>query len=113
MPVVPKFTIEQEDDFIVLKIHVPYIRISDLQYTIDGKSFSFYIKPYLLRLNFPEPLVDDERATATYEPTDNNGTVTVRIPKEEPGLVFEDLDLLTKLKQPKISTRVNAKSHTR
>ncbi|GLD93789.1 hypothetical protein PINS_up002394 [Pythium insidiosum] len=32
-----------------------------------------------------------------------NGTIVVHLPKEEPGREFEDLDLLTKLLQPKKS----------
>ena len=103
MPVTPKFQLSQSDEFVVLTVHVPYIRVSDLEYRIDGAVLSFYVKPYLLRLNFPHDLVDDDRAKAVYDPNTRNGTLTLHLPKAVKGQHFDDLDLLTRLKQPKRS----------
>jgi protein SHQ1 len=68
MPVTPKFTVEQDDAFVIIKARVPYVRVTDSEIDIDGNSVSIYCKPYLLKLNFPGLLVDDERARASYDP---------------------------------------------
>ena len=34
---------------------------------MDDCDFSFYCNPYLLKLHFPYPCVDDERAKAVYD----------------------------------------------
>ena len=109
MPVTPKFQLEQDEEFIVVSVHVPYVRIGDLEYNIDGSVLSFYVKPYLLRLNFPHELQDDDRARAVYDPNDRNGTIKIHLPKKTKGQHFEDLDLLTKLKQPKRSSQAAAR----
>ena len=96
MPVTPEFQIRQDDEYLYIDIHVPYVRVSDMDFTIDGPLFSFYVKPYLLKLNLPGNLVDDERAKATYDIENRNGTITCHVPKENPGF-FPDLDLITKL----------------
>lgn len=38
-------------------------------------------------------------ATASYDPSDNHGTLLVTLPKQIPGQYFSDLDLITKLLQ--------------
>ena len=96
MPVTPEFKIRQDNEFVYIDIHVPYVRVSDMDFTIDGTLFSFYCKPYLLKLNFPGNLVDDDRARATYDIENRNGTITCYVPKETAEF-FPDLDLITKL----------------
>jgi protein SHQ1 len=54
----------------------------------------------LLKLKLPHALVDDDRARAEYDIEKNNGTVTCWIPKEEKGLHFENLDLISTLLAP-------------
>lgn len=66
MPISPRFSITQDDEFVTVKIHVPYVRVGAMEFVVDGTDFSFWCKPYLLRLAFPCPLVDDDRAGATY-----------------------------------------------
>ena len=38
-----------------------------MEFVIDGKEFSFYCNPYLLKLAFPYECIDDERAKAVYD----------------------------------------------
>lgn len=82
-----------------------------MEFVVDGCDFSFFCNPYLLKLQFPYPCVDDERAKAVYDVDKvafivsvywkNNGTVYVHIPKEEKGQFFPNMDLLsTILKKP-------------
>ncbi len=38
-----------------------------MEFVIDDCDFSFFCNPYLLKLQFPYPCVDDERAKAVYD----------------------------------------------
>lgn len=100
MPVIPRFRITQNDDFVIITVSVPYVRVAAAELEIDGAVLAFYCKPYLLKLTFPEQLVDDERAKAEYDPNVEHGTLTVYAPKAEKGKHFPDLDLTTRLLQP-------------
>ena len=55
---------------------------------------------YLLKLTFPGALVDDERARGVYDASNENGTITLHLPKQNRGLDFPGLDLLTRLRTP-------------
>lgn len=107
MPVIPRFSVSQTADLVVLVIRVPYVRVSEAEVAVDGKELSFYCKPYLLRLTLPGELVDDERISSTYDADAENGTLTVSVPKATPGEHFPDLDLVTKLLQPRATFPVN------
>jgi protein SHQ1 len=107
MPSAPRFHVTQDAAFVYVHVHVPYVRVSEMEFHVDGCHFSFYCKPYLLKLQFPHEVVDDELAKAVYDPNTDNGTIVVHLPKQEPGLEFPDLDLLTKLMQPKKTPAVD------
>uniref|UniRef100_A0A7S3PTR0 CS domain-containing protein n=1 Tax=Chaetoceros debilis TaxID=122233 RepID=A0A7S3PTR0_9STRA len=103
MPITPRFKLSQTDSQLTITIHIPHIRvsISSMETLVDGSDFHFYSSPYLLHLSFPAGrLVDDaekcREAKATYDPTLNNGTLTVVIWKEEEGH-WPDMDLLSNL----------------
>ncbi|GBG34440.1 Protein SHQ1-like [Hondaea fermentalgiana] len=100
MPVTPQFSLSQDETFVYVRLRVPYVRVSDLEYTIEGCAVSVYVKPYLLKLSLPGEVEDDERTKAEYDPVQDNGTVTMHLPKREKGQHFQDLDLLTKLREP-------------
>ncbi|GMI28011.1 hypothetical protein TeGR_g8809 [Tetraparma gracilis] len=100
--IVPNFSLSQTPTHLTISISLPYIRVSAAETLVDGAAFHFSCAPYLLKLTFPGPLVDDEEnpAHATYDPNDDRGTLTVTLLKREPG-DFEDLDLTTRLLQPR------------
>jgi protein SHQ1 len=100
MPVTPRFTLSQDDDFVVVTAHVPYVRTSGAEVDIDGQTLSVFVPPYLLRLTFPAELVDDDSARAEYDPGKENGTLVVYAPKAKKGEHFPDLDFVTRLLQP-------------
>ena len=93
----PRFKISQDKEYIYIDINVPYIRISNCDFYIEETLFSFYCKPYFLKLHLPKPIVDDDRAKAVYNLEEDNGTIHVTAPKKTPGEHFEDLQMLTKL----------------
>lgn len=98
MVLTPKFDVDQTEELVVIRINLPHIRVSNAEVITEGQDFSFYCKPYLLKLSFPCPLQEGEDAhRATYNPDENNGTLTVELKKRTKGEHFPDLDLITKL----------------
>jgi protein SHQ1 len=60
--------------------------------------FTFYCRPFLLKLRFPHPFVDDDRCKAVFDPfSSEGGSVLISLPKAQPGLHFPDLDLIPRL----------------
>jgi protein SHQ1 len=97
MPITPKFKLSQNDEFVVIRIRVPYVKTSSSELVLDGCDFTFYCRPYLLKIRLPFRVVDDERCRATVDLEDENGTITAYLPKESTGQHFPELDLSTKL----------------
>lgn len=48
--ITPVFSIEQDDDFIIVTIRAPYAKISETEIEYVEKSFFFSSPPYYLRL---------------------------------------------------------------
>ena len=109
MPITPRFKISQTETQIIVTIHIPHIRVSasTLDMLVDGNDFHFHSAPYLLYLNFPGRLLDDaetiREAKAAYDPSNQNGVITVTIFKEDEG-IWKDLDLLGNLVNRSAST---------
>ena len=98
----PRFTATQDADYVTLTVRVPHVRVGAAEVTVeDGSRVSFWCKPFLLQLVLPGEVIDDERLTAVYDPSDNNGTVIIRLPKAVPGMDFQDLDLAARLLAPR------------
>ncbi|KAG5417332.1 hypothetical protein I9W82_004965 [Candida metapsilosis] len=93
----PYFTINQDDEFIYIDVKISHIRFSapNIEMTVDNDLFRFSLPPYYLRLRFPYPCVDDERSHAEYD--SKSESVKIKIPKENKGQFFPDLDLTAKL----------------
>ena len=107
---IPTFSLSQTAEMVMVEIRVPFVRVSNMEFHVDGKDFHFYCKPYLLKLTLPHEVVDDERAGAEYDVNKENGTVTCRVPKLEQGLHFENLDLITTLLAPSLKTAPGSSS---
>ena len=97
MPSTPRFEVTQNDEYVLINIAVPYVRVSDAEFVVEGTTFSFHCTPYLLKLTLPGPCVDDERAKATYDLEKDHGTITCHLPKLHHGTHFENLDLVSLL----------------
>lgn len=104
MPIIPRFKLSQDDEYVYVRIHVPYVKVSDSELIAEDCDFTFYCRPYLLKLTFPHPLdgSDEERCRAVYDPMLENGVIIAHLPKLHIGQVFEDLDLTTLLLQKRI-----------
>ena len=104
MPITPRFVLSQTDEVLTVTIRTPHVRVSasTLEVVIDDDAFHFYSPPYLLRLTLPGRLVDDaesgREAKATYDPSRDNGTVTVTIYKAQEDVgQWDGLDLVGRL----------------
>ena len=96
----PKFEIDQDADFLIIRIHAPHIKVSSVETYIDGNTFQFHCHPYFLSLHLPCPLTEDGRERACYDV--DTGAFVVYAPKLTQGEEFPDLDMVTKLlTQPK------------
>jgi protein SHQ1 len=91
----PTFTLSQDDEFVIAAVHVPHIKVSEIDFCIDECQVSLSAKPYFLRLTMPHALAEDGRQRASFD--HESGTLTLHLPKAEPRLHFPDLDLLTLL----------------
>jgi len=110
MPITPKFKITQNDENVVLRINIPHVRITNMEIVADGTEFSFYCKPYLLKLKLPHDVDgESELCKGVYDPDSEDGIVTVTLPKFTQGLHFPNLDMLTTLlySEPRVSSIVS------
>lgn len=95
--ITPFFTVDQDDEFVFIEVRVSHIRFSskNLEIVVDEELFVFSLSPYYLRIRFPYPCVDDERALSLYD--SKRESVDFRLPKANKGQHFPDLDLTAKL----------------
>ena len=101
--ITPRFSLSQDAMHVIITVHVPYVRVGEAEAVVDGCNVSVYCKPYFLQLVLPGEVLDDERSHTTYDADLEHGTMTLRFPKQQPGEVFADLDLVTKLLAPRMS----------
>jgi protein SHQ1 len=98
MPIIPRFTLLQDDFTVFIRINIPHVRINSMEIVAEHYDVSFYCKPYLLKLHLPHEVNgESERCKGVYEPDVENGIVTLHLPKVISGQYFENLDLLTTL----------------
>ncbi|EAS07700.1 SHQ1-like protein (macronuclear) [Tetrahymena thermophila SB210] len=94
--IIPQFKLTQDSKYVVAVIRIPYVKISNAEFYIEGRNFKFFLHPYLLSIEFKNDLFkSDEPAAASY----NHDTyeLTVKIQKATEGEHFEDLDMITQL----------------
>lgn len=93
----PYFTVKQDDEYVYISIKVSHVRFSAsaLEMVVNSDLFIFSLSPYYLRLRFPHSLLDDERASATFNSKES--CVDIKLPKENHGQDFPDLDLAARL----------------
>ncbi|CAK7906017.1 protein Shq1p [[Candida] anglica] len=105
--ITPFFTISQDDEFIFIDVKISHVRFSaqNIEMVVENELFIFSLAPYYLRVRLPFPCVDDERSHAEFD--SKSECVKVKIPKENRGQFFPDLDLTSKL-----LARVNEPSTT-
>ena len=104
--ITPKFECTQTNDFVIVTILIPHVKMTEMEYSIDNNSeddeayihtksvFRFYVKPYFLRLHFAQLLNED--GTQDFSKYDaENEKLFVHLPKKNPGEFFENLNMIT------------------
>ncbi|KAN0043417.1 hypothetical protein ACTA71_011073 [Dictyostelium dimigraforme] len=97
--IIPKFSVDQNDEFIIVVAITPYIKASEADFYLLENQFKFYCKPYFLRLTFSHNIVENGKEKASFNV--NTQEFTFYLPKEINGQKFNDLDLITKLLEKK------------
>ncbi|CAI4227847.1 unnamed protein product [Auanema sp. JU1783] len=104
--ITPTFTIEQEDDYLIITIRAPFAKIKETEIEYSEDLFVFASQPYFLRIHLPRHVIYNETGTAKYDA--DSGTFTVQVPKLNKGEHFPDLNMITQLLRPQ-ETKVSAK----
>eukprot|EP00043_Microstomoeca_roanoka_P018334 m.195463 g.195463 ORF g.195463 m.195463 type:complete len:602 (-) comp16803_c0_seq1:301-2106(-) len=90
----PEFSLTQDEWHVYVTIRAPYVKVSEVDWLVEGNLFQFHVAPYFLRLTFDGELIEDERAKAQYDIDKSEFVVT--LPKVEAGM-FPNLDMQTLL----------------
>ena len=101
--ITPDFKLSQEEEVVIVAIRVPYVKISSCEVEVEKNRFTFYLKPYFLKLQFAQDLKEGEDGVLSSVYDHNTYIVKFKIKKLEVGQHFENLDLVSKLfeKKPK------------
>lgn len=77
MPLItPQFSLTQDEKYVIIKLRLPYVKPTKSEFSVIGNQFSFYLKPYLLKLQFNEILKETETpAKVVYNPNEFELTV--------------------------------------
>jgi protein SHQ1 len=94
--ITPLFKCEQDESHITISICVKYVKISDVDFYIEGNNFKFYLKPYFLNLFFSHKLKSESDSNHSVYDVDSSMLVC-KIEKENKGELFFDLDLISTL----------------
>ncbi|KAL1680813.1 SHQ1 protein-domain-containing protein [Schizophyllum commune] len=97
--ITPRFSCDQTDEHVIVKVYCPAIRASDVDIHVDDTLLTIHINPYFLRLNFPHPVSEEDGSAARYDA--GAGFLHVTLNKQVKGQEFKDLDLLSKLLAPR------------
>ncbi|XP_037070848.1 protein SHQ1 homolog [Pollicipes pollicipes] len=94
----PRFSITQDDEHVVIEVEAPFAHVKETEVFMEGNLFTFHSAPYYLRLHFSGCIVENDKASAKFDP-DKKGFI-VHAPKVTRGETFKNLDMLTALLTP-------------
>lgn len=89
-----EFKVSQDERFVYIQIQVSkYASEEKAEYVVDGSTFMFYLKPYILKLTFPSLLNEHgEQNKSVFN--GEKGYFTCRVEKLTLGEQFEGLDTI-------------------
>ncbi|KAG5513336.1 hypothetical protein PMAC_001399 [Pneumocystis sp. 'macacae'] len=100
--ITPSFSLNQDENYLYIEIHAVFIRTQNIEIYVEGNDFIFSAMPYYLRLYLPGKVVEDKFSEMSYDISAEK--VKIKVSKETPGTIFNDLDLMsTLLAKPKAS----------
>ncbi|KAM3144955.1 hypothetical protein pb186bvf_002960 [Paramecium bursaria] len=105
MPLIkPQFNLSQDDQFVKISLRLPYVKVNKSEFSILKNEFSFFLKPYLLQLQFEECLKEQEYPQKlVYDPETFN--LDIYLTKLNVGEEFKNLNMLTLLQKDKKSKK--------
>ena len=56
--ITPKFECRQDHNFVYIHVYVPHVKRTEVELVVDGTEFTFYVKPYFLKLTFSHPCME-------------------------------------------------------
>ena len=65
---------------------------------VNGDTLELYARPYFLKLVLPGNIIEDGRERSEYDASTQ--LLNIKLPKENPGEIFQGLELLTTLMAP-------------
>ena len=107
--ITPDFAVSQDDQCVIVSLLLKYVRVAAAEMLVADNTFSFYLKPYFLRLAFSQPLRDEDLDDNVFDHATKR--LHVRIRKAVEGEHFKDLDVLSRLfeskpKRPKTRPKI-------
>lgn len=105
--ITPEYRVSQEEQFLVLNIRLPYVKISQCEMLVEPRRYSFYLKPYFLKLEFEQEFVEGDEGLESTIYDSSTYNLEVKIKKKTPGEHFKNLDVISALlqaKKPKLQT---------
>jgi len=65
--ITPYFKVEQEENFLFVHLKLKYVKISEVDFYLEGNNFKFHLKPYFLNLNFSDNIKETENCNSKYD----------------------------------------------
>ena len=96
--ITPIFFLSQNNECLIIKVRLPYVKISSVDILADGNIFRLFLHPYFLEINLKNELKQNAIKKTVYD--HNNFYLTIEIEKKNKDENFENLNLLTSLLNP-------------
>lgn len=97
--ITPIFFLSQNGECLIIKVRLPYVKISSVDILADGNIFRLFLHPYFLEINLKNELKHNAIKKTVYD--HNDFYLTIEIEKKNINEKFENLDLITSLLNPK------------
>lgn len=102
MVLTPKFRFSQTGETLEVHIVLPHVRLAGMEILVVGQTdFSFYCRPYLLRVNLPGLVhgedAEDKRKRPSAKFSPDSSVLVCTLHKVNAGEEFQGLDFITTL----------------
>lgn len=99
--ITPEYRISQDEKFLTLDITLKYVKISQCEMLVEPRRYSFFLKPYFLKLEFEQEFVEGDEGLESTIYDSSTYNLEVKIKKKVPGEHFKNLDVISSLLQVK------------
>lgn len=98
--IIPQFDLSQDEGHVIIKLRLPYVKVTKAEFLIENDTLTFYLKPYHLGLTFKQLF---KRAEAPKKCKYDPSTYILEcfVEKFNYGEEFEDLGMIATFMQKK------------